>query len=254
MPASRFFWYELMTTDVQAAAAFYKSVIGWNSENWGDPQKPYIIMKVGDRGVAGVMAIPDEAKAMGTPPMWVGYIYAPDTDAATKSVAAAGGKIYREPSDIPGIGRFSVVADPQGATFMLMTPQGPDQEPLAASVPGNIGWRELYTTDWKAALDFYTTQFGWTADQAMDMGEMGTYQLFAIDGQQAGGMMNKPANIPMPLWQFYFTVDGLDAAVERVRANGGSVMVEPMQVPGGSWIAMCADPQGAAFALTAMAR
>ena len=218
MPASRFFWYELMTTDVQAAAAFYKTVIGWNSENWGDPQKPYVIMKVGETGVA------------------------------------AGGKIYREPSDIPEIGRFSVVADPQGATFMLMTPQGPDQEPLAASVPGNVGWRELYTTDWKAALDFYTSQFGWTADQAMDMGEMGTYQLFAIEGQQAGGMMNKPANIPVPLWQFYFTVDGLDGAVERVRANGGSVMVEPMQVPGGSWIAMCADPQGAAFALTAMAR
>jgi predicted enzyme related to lactoylglutathione lyase len=254
MPASRFFWYELMTTDVAAAATFYKAVIGWNSENWGDPQMPYIIMKVGETGVGGVMAIPDEARAMGTPPMWLGYIHAKDTDAATASVLGAGGKVYREPADIPEIGRFSVVADPQGATFMLMTPQGPDQEPMPASTPGAIGWRELYTTDWKAALDFYTTQFGWTADQAMDMGAMGTYQLFSVDGQQAGGMMNKPGNVPVPLWQFYFTVDRLDGAVERVKANSGQVLMEPMQVPGGAWIAPCMDPQGAVFSLTAMAR
>ncbi|MDQ6436931.1 VOC family protein [Mesorhizobium sp. LHD-90] len=254
MPASRFFWYELLTDDPASAAKFYKAVVGWGSENWGDPQDPYIIVKVGETGVGGIMRMPPEAKAMGTPPCWVGYIHVKDVDAATAKIKAAGGAIHREPADIPEIGRFSVVADPQGATFMLMAPQGPDQEPLPADTPGAVGWRELYTTDWKAALDFYAGQFGWTADEAMDMGPMGTYQLFTAGAERSGGMMNKPANIPMPLWQFYFTVERLDAAAERVKANGGQVLMEPMQVPGGSWIAPCLDPEGAVFSLTARER
>jgi predicted enzyme related to lactoylglutathione lyase len=259
MPASpsKFFWYELITTDLAGAEAFYKAVIGWNTEKWGgDTDKPYIIVKVGDTGVGGLMTIPDEAKAMGTPPCWVGYIYTADVDAATESVRKAGGKVYREPTDIPAVGRFSVVADPQGATFMLMTPQpqGDANAPAPGGTPGHIGWRELYTTDWQAAFDFYSSQFGWTKDQAMDMGEMGTYQLFAVEGEQSGGMMNKPSNIPAPAWQFYFNVEALDPAVERVKANKGQVLMEPMQVPGGSWIAPCMDPQGAAFSLVAMTR
>lgn len=255
MPAttSKFFWYELMTNDLAGAEAFYKAVIGWNSEHWKGAM-PYIIVKVGETGVGGLMTIPDEAKAMGQPPAWFGYIHASDVDAATESVRKAGGAVYREPSDIPEVGRFSVVADPQGAAFMLMTPQGEGEAPAPMGTPGHIGWRELYTTDWKSALDFYSTQFGWTKDEAVDMGDMGTYQLFAVNGEQSGGMMNKPENIPVPVWQFYFNVEALDAAVARVKANKGQVLMEPMQVPGGSWIAPCMDPQGAVFSLVAMTR
>ncbi len=249
--ASKFIWYELMTTDLEAARDFYARVVGWTPEAWPG-ESPYIVMKPEgtDRGVGGIMTIPEEAKAMGAPPAWLGYIYAEDVDAATQKLRKSSGIVHREPSDIPDVGRFSVVADPQGATFMLMTAKGPDQPPMPSGTPGTVGWHELYTNDWKAALDFYSGQFGWTADEALDMGEMGTYQLFAIDGQQAGGMMNKPPHIPVPAWLFYFNVADIDAAAERVRSAGGTVMLGPIEVPGGSRILQAQDPQGATFALS----
>ena len=251
--ASSFFWYELMTTDVPAAETFYRNVVGWNSQPFESSGIDYVVFNAGERAVCGLMLLPEEAKAMGTPPCWMGYIHAKDVDAATASVKKAGGTVHREPSDIPEVGRFSVVADPQGAAFMLMTPQGPDQEPLAPDAAGNVGWRELYTTDWQAAFGFYSTQFGWTKDEAMEMGEMGTYQVFAIDGQQAGGMMNKPPQMPAPAWTFYFTVDDINAATERVKAGGGTVLLGPLEVPGGSWMIQAQDPQGAIFALVKLA-
>jgi uncharacterized protein len=212
-------------------------------------------MKPGARGVAGIMAIPDEAKADGAPPMWLGYIFAPDVDAAAEAIRAAGGAVHRPPSEIADVGRFAVVADPQGATFMLLAPQGEDDgTPPAPGTPGHVGWNELYTSDWPSAFDFYAGQFGWTRDQAMDMGEMGTYQLFAAGGEAIGGMMNKPPQIPVPSWMFYFNVDDIDAAAARVTDNGGKVLFGPMEVPGGSWIVQAMDPQGAVFALAAVRR
>lgn len=250
MPAPQnFVWYELMTTDIDAAVDFYKAVVGWQPEDFAGGDFRYVLMKPGEQAVAGIMTIPEEAARDGTPPMWMGYIYASDVDATVESVRRAGGAVYREPSDIPDVGRFAVVADPQGAAFMLLAPQGPEGEPPAPGTPGHVGWHELYTTDWERAFDFYSSQFGWTKDQAMDMGEMGTYQLFAVNGQQIGGMMNKPPQIPVPLWMFYFNVPDIDAAAARVTESGGKVLMGPMEVPGGGRIIQAMDPQGAAFAL-----
>ncbi len=81
------------------------------------------------------------------------------------------------------------------------------------------------------------------------MGETGVYQLFTIDGEQAGGMMNKPAAIPHAMWLFYFNVGDIEAAAGRVSDGGGRVILEPTEVPGGRWIVQCMDPQGAMFAL-----
>lgn len=252
-----FFWYELMTTDIDKARDFYAGVLGWRPEAWDATDtagKPYIVMNAGERGVGGIMNLPDDARARGMPPAWVGYIYAVDTDAATQALKDAGGRVHREPADIPGVGRFSVVADPQGAAFMLLTPDGPDQPPAAPGTVGHVGWHELYTSDWKAALAFYSSQYGWTTDRETDMGEMGIYAVFAVDGQPVGGMMNKPSQIPVPVWQFYFTVEGIDAAAQRVTDGGGRILMGPMEVPNGSWVAQCRDPQGAHFALTATKR
>ena len=159
--------------------------------------------------------------------------------------------MHRPPSDIPDVGRFAVVADPQGATFMLMSPNGPDQPPAPAGTPGHIGWHELYASDWKSAFDFYAGQFGWTKGEAMDMGEMGTYQLL---GDGTGAMMDKPAAFPAPFWLFYFNVPSIDAAAATVAAEGGKVLMGPHEVPTGQWILQGQDPQGAMFALLAPGR
>jgi predicted enzyme related to lactoylglutathione lyase len=247
-----FFWYELMTPDVLAAAEFYADVVGWNTEAFQGGEG-YTIVKAGTTDVGGMMGIP--AEAAGMPPCWMGYLYTPDVDAATDALTAAGGAILRPPTDIPGVGRFSVVADPQGAAFMMMAPKGdaPLEKPDPAA-PGQVGWRELYAGDWEKAFDFYAAQFGWTKADAIDMGPMGTYQLFNAGPDQMGGMMNKPAEMPMPFWLFYFNVPALDAAIARAKARGAKMLNEPMEVPGGGFVVQAMDPQGAMFALAAPRR
>ena len=250
--ASSFIWYELMTTDVAAAETFYKNVVGWTSQPFGSSGMDYIVFNAGERGVAGLMLLPEEAKAMGTPPCWMGYIFAGDVDAATTSVKRAGGAVYREPTDIPEVGRFSVVADPQGAAFMLMSPTGPDQPPVPRTTPGHVGWHELYAGDWKSAFDFYAGQVGWKKGEAMDMGDMGVYQTFSAgSGDPVGGMMTKPEEMPSAAWQFYFNVTDIQAGSKRITDHGGKITMGPIEVPGGSWIVNAQDPQGAHFALIA---
>ncbi|MBN9039505.1 MAG: VOC family protein [Rhizobiales bacterium] len=252
MHAKSFFWYELMTPDMKGAEAFYTAVVGWTPQAF-DPGggMPYTVLNAGERGIGGIMPMPQAD----LPPAWVGYVYTPDIDAACESLKKAGGKVHRPPTEIPTVGRFAVVGDPQGAMFMFLAPQGPDQPPIDRAARGQVGWHELYTSDWRAALDFYSGQFGWTKEDEFDMGEMGIYALFGFEkGRQAGGMMDKPDQIPVPVWQFYFNVEGIDAAAGRVTGNGGKVLMGPMEVPGGSWVVQCQDPQGAHFALLSATR
>ena len=248
-PKGSFVWYELMTSDTAAATKFYESALGMSGADSGMPGMNYTILSAGGAPVGGVMEIPAEAKKMGARPGWMGYIGVADVDAHAAKVKAAGGAIHRPPEDIPGVGRFAVVADPHGAAFMLFKGSTDDAPPPAApGTPGHVGWHELHAGDGPAAFAFYSGLFGWTKDTAMDMGAMGVYQLFAAGGPAIGGMMTKTPETPAPNWLYYFNVESVDAAIERVKSGGGQVLNGPMEVPG-SWIAQCMDPQGAMFAV-----
>ena len=251
-----FIWCELMTTDMDAAETFYKAVVGWKTADFGHPDMRYTVVSVGDRGVGGIMDIPADARKAGVGPGWIGYIGVADVDGAAARLKDAGGAIHKPPTDIPDVGRFAIVADPGGAMFALMTPSS-DEKPVppAPNTPGLVGWHELYAADGEAsAFAFYSSQFGWTQADTFDMGAMGIYRIFADNGVPVGGMMNKPAEMPAGAWQYYFNVDGIDAAAERVTSNGGQVLMGPHEVPGGSWIVQAKDPQGAMFALVAPRR
>lgn len=251
----KFVWYELMTTDTAAAAAFYGPVVGWDAKDAGMPGGGYTIFNAGTTGVGGLMTIPDEVCAMGVPPSWSGYIWVDDVDAYVGKVSAAGGSLLRPAEDIPGVGRFAVVADPYGAAFMLFKDNGMPAGPApAGGTPGHIGWHELHAGDGAGAFAFYSALFGWTKADAIDMGPQGVYQLFDIGGVSVGGMMTKAPEVPVPFWLYYINVAALDAAVAKVTAGGGAVVMGPIQVPGGSWIVNCTDPQGALFALVAPTR
>lgn len=251
-----FIWCELMTTDMDAAEAFYKAVVGWTAADSGHPDMPYTVVSASGRGVGGIMMLPDGARQAGLGPGWIGYIGVADVDAAAARVKDARGTIHKPPTDIPDVGRFAIVADPGGAMFALMTPSSDEKPaPAAPDTPGLVGWHELYAADGEAAaFAFYSGQFGWTQADTMDMGPMGIYRIFADNGVPIGGMMNKPADMPAGAWQYYFNVDGIDAAAERVTSNGGQVLMGPHEVPGGSWIIQAKDPQGAMFALVAPRR
>lgn len=251
-----FVWYELMTTDPVAAERFYTQAVGWTAADAGMPGMKYTLLSAGGQTIAGMMGLPAEAPGM--PPCWTGYIGVDDVDAKAAEIAAAGGSVLRPADDIPGVGRFAVVADPHGAGFCLfkglMKPGEPPPPEPAPDRPGAVGWNELCAGALDTAWAFYSRVFGWTADQAIDMGPAGTYQLFALGGRPVGGMMTKPPEMPVPAWQFYFNAEAIDAAVDRIHAGGGKVINGPMQVPGGSWIINCIDPQGAMFSMVAPKR
>jgi uncharacterized protein len=245
---SPFVWYELMTSDVSAAKTFYVKVIGWNAVDMPMPGMTYTLLRVGETQVGGLMALPEEARTAGMKPCWVGYVGVDDVDSAAAKVTRVGGKLLRPPMDIPNVGRFAVVSDPLGAAFNLFQPaQGGTR--VVSSDPGHIGWHELHSSDWPKAFEFYADMFGWSKGDSVDMGPMGIYQLFTIDGQASGAMFNSPAAKGARFWLYYFIVDDIDAAAKRLADNGGKSMQGPHQVPGGRWIIQAADPQGAAFAM-----
>ncbi len=246
-----FVWYELATTDTDAAAAFYGQVIGWTVQPM--PELSYAVFTTGETRSAGLMTLPDRLRDLGVPPHWLGYVAVDDVDAYAERFRAEGGEVRHPPTDIPGIGRFAVVADPQGAVLALFKGASDMQPELPMMEPGRVGWHELYTSDWPKAFDFYERLFGWSRAEAIDMGPMGTYQLFSYEGASRGGMMNAPGGMP-PHWGFYFVVRGIDQAIERVRAAGGEILHGPQEVPGGAWIIQARDPQGAHFALVSATR
>jgi uncharacterized protein len=251
----KFVWYDLMTSDTKAAEAFYRGVIGWTMKDSGMADRSYTILSAGPVMVAGLMPIPDDARAMGVPPCWTGYIAVDNVDTYATRVKAAGGAIRRPPEDIPGVGRFAVAADPGGAMFILFKGSSDQQPaPVAPGTPGRIGWHELYAGNLDAAWKFYAGLFNWTKADAVDMGAMGIYQLFKTGGEPVGGMMTKPQQVPAPFWTYYFDAEAIDAAAARVTQGGGKIINGPVEVPGGSWIIQCIDPQGAFFAVVAPKR
>jgi len=246
-----FVWYELTTTNPEAAKAFYADVVGWSTRDASMPGAAYTLFTAGEDPVAGLLGLAAEARKMGAQPRWTGYVGVDDVDAATDRLKRLGGTVYVPPTDVPDVSRFSVVADPQAATLALVKGlNSGQQQPAALAMPGHVGWHELSAVDWEKALAFYGELFGWQKVDA-DVGESGTYLLFSAGGQTIGGMSTKPATVPMPFWLYYFNVGDLDAAAKRVKAGGGKILEGPIEARGDNRIARCTDPQGAMFALRA---
>lgn len=254
-----FIWYELLTTNADATGDFYGKVVGWKSTSAGQPGMDYRFFSSGDGsdtkdGVGGYTAITAEMAEGGARPGWVGYIAVDDVDAAAASIAGAGGTVLMPATDLDGVGRMAMVADPQGAAFYIMRGASDDTSySFAATEPkiGHCAWNELSTSDPEAAKAFYSAQFGWTKDGEMDIGPMGKYELLKSSGGRfaLGAVMPRMPEMPVSMWTFYFRVPNVDAAVATIKANGGQILQEPMEIPGGDFSLTALDPQGAGFAL-----
>jgi uncharacterized protein len=245
-----FVWYELMTPDADGAQAFYSEVVGWKVSNPGTDGMDYREIQAGDGGyVGGIMQLTPEMKAGGAHPGWVGYIAVDDVDASVASIKAAGGREVMPARDMPGVGRFAMVIDPQGVPFYVMKSATGETSHAHGPNPGSCSWNELNTSDLPAAVDFYTSQFGWTKGDVMPMGAMGDYQFLQLGERTLGAAMKVPNEGQPANWTYYFRVSDIDAAVDRVKARGGQIMHGPQDVPGGDWIIIGMDPQVAVFAL-----
>ena len=244
-------WFELMTTDTKAAEAFYDTVVGWTSAPFLGAPNPYTqFNRDGGVPAAGLMQRPD---GMNMPPFWAMYVAVPKFEDAVAEIKRLGGSELSGVIEIPTIGRMQMLKDPQGAAFYIIQPVSREPSPDLPPAVGEASWLELMTTDAPAAMTFYQKLFGWQPSEAMDMGAMGKYQMFNRADRMIGGMMNKPPEMAQapPHWAIYFRVPDINAAAERIKANGGTILNGPMEVPGGSWILNAMDPQGGSSALHA---
>jgi predicted enzyme related to lactoylglutathione lyase len=240
-----------MTTDTRAAEAFYDKVVGWTSEPFAASPKPYTQFKrPGGVAVAGLMERPDD---MHMPPFWAMYIAVPKLEDAVAQIKRLGGRELSEVIEVPTVGRLQMLKDPQGAVFYIIQPAPRDETPDAEPAVGEASWLELITTDAPAAMTFYQQLFGWRPGDAMDMGALGKYHIFNRGDRMIGGMMNRPPELGQvpPYWGIYFRVADINAATERIKAAGGTILLGPMEVPGGDWIVNAKDPQGVPFSLHA---
>lgn len=246
--SGHFVWYELITTDLAAAKAFYGSVAGWGVQDASTPDLAYTLFTAGSVPVIGLMGLPQEAIEKGATPRWAGYVGVADIDATAGRIKRGGGAIYVPPTDT-NIGRVSIVADPQTAAFALVEGLKPAlRQSVAMGEPGHVGWHELLADDWGKAFGFYGEMFGWQKAGA-EIGPADTYQLFSAGEQTIGGMVTKRAGQLVPAWLYYVNVGDIEAAAERVKAGGGRIFEGPLELPDGSSIVRCIDPQGATFAL-----
>ena len=258
-PTGGFIWYELMTTDPEGAAAFYGPIVGWKIVGEPDPAAPvdyrHIVRSDGGSG-GGVLKLTEQMCAGGARPLWIGYLHVADVDAAVAAIEADGGKVLMPKTSID-VGSFALVTDPQGVPHYVMAPIPPADNPHGESdvndrfAPQRVAWNELMSPDLEAAKVFYAKHYNFEFNSSMPMGPMGDYCFIDHGGEQIGAMMQKMAEMPFGMWNFYIRVADIDIATRQVKELGGQIVNGPMEVPGGDWIINGIDPQGAMFSLVA---
>jgi predicted enzyme related to lactoylglutathione lyase len=246
----RFVWHDLATTDAGAAKSFYTQITPWKTQPFEDA-RGYDVWTLDGEPLGGVMKNSSELARTGAPPNWLPYVCVYDVDACVRQAESLGGKVRMAPKEIPHVGGWAVISDPQGATIGVFEPADTPPGHDGQAKIGEFSWHELATDDYKAAAEFYRALFRWEKTSEFDMGEMGIYSMFGQGGTVYGGIFNRPPEIPQANWLCYVHVESVKPVADAVKELGGTVMNGPMEVPGGDWIAQCMDPQGAAFALHA---
>ena len=239
MNSGKFVWFDLMSTDPKASEDFYVGLFGWRvvPRDMGE-MGVYRMLYAGDAGIGGI-------EASGGKTYWLGYVTDPDVDATVARVGQLGGKVVSPPMDIPGVGRFAVIADRQGASLAAMTfPQPAGDAPKG---PGTFCWKELHTTDPADARRFWCAVFGWGAKD-LDLGRGGLYHAVTRGEEQEGGVMRMHGAYP-PHWLYYVDVADVDAMTARATSLGGNLFVGPSDYRGMGRFSVIADPQGGVIGL-----
>ena len=243
-----FSWVDLTTTDQEAAKSFYAGLFGWEADD-----RPagngviYSMQQIGGKSVAAISPQPKQQREMGLPPLWNSYITVDSADDAASKAGDLGATVHAPPFDVMDVGRMAVIADPQGAFFMVWEPKTTIGAELV-NVPGALCWNELYTSDLDAAKDFYGGVFGWEWNQFEQSPD--PYFVIMNQGRSNGGVRGLAEPDMPPNWLVYFAVEDIDAGASKVKELGGEVMMGPMDI-GIAKIAVGRDAQGGYFALYA---
>lgn len=240
-------WAELQTSDPVAATEFYTKVLGWTSETMEMDMGPYTVVKAGDLQVGGIMA----TQQPGMPPCWTLYVTVDNIDAIAAKASELGGTVLVPVMDVPTIGKFCGIQDPQGAFLMAMeyaaTDDGQSDLDFANgfTTHGAISWSELRTPDPEGARKFYSGLFGWTFDtQEMPTGP---YSSIQVGGTGIGGIIQPPQEGVPPHWGLYITVDDVDAVNAAATSAGATAHGPTVDVEKVGRFSFLQDPQGAMF-------
>jgi hypothetical protein len=251
----QFVWYDLITSDPAGAQRYYPQFTGWKTQKFdqSSPGMPYTMWMVDGQPIGGVGQISGDQAATGVKPHWLPSVHVNNIDESVRKVTSLGGKVVHGPDPIPGMGRYAIIQDPQGASLSVYQSDGPTPGFDGTPSIGRFSWNELMTTDFKRAFDFYRQLFGWEqVGDAMDMGGGNMYLMYGLKGKMFGGIYNRDgANMPNmpPNWLPYVYVKDIKQTVDAATRAGGKLGRGPMDIPGGGKIAILADPQGARFAL-----
>lgn len=248
MTATRLSWLELNAPALAQARAFYGAVFGWQSEPISPRAHPHAWLSREGVHFAGVSERdPAEAK-----PEWAGFVQVSDLDAALERAKALNAPLLGEPGELPGLVRFCRIADPDGRPLGLFQALGGDiHGPIPTGLNDPIGWRQIASPDPERLSEFLAGLLDWQELDRFDIGPAGPYRILGTGGQPHVGMMRLIPGEPEG-WLFYFDTPDLTAALAAVTAQGGRVITETMEVPGGAIISHAFDPGMAKFGLIQM--
>lgn len=243
-----FCWFELGTTDQDAAKKFYRALFGWSAQDIPmGPDGNYTMFQLDGQTVAAGYTVGGQM-APDVPPHWAVYIAVQNADLAAAQAEAAGGKLLKPPFDVFDAGRMAVATDPTGAVFMVWQAKN-NKGTGITGVDGTVCWADLSTPDPARAAEFYRTLVGWE----MAKGEKdSTGYLHIKNGDEfIGGI--PPAQyydpgVP-PHWLIYFQVSNCDESVAKATGMNAQVLFPPSDIPNTGRMAILKDPQGAAFAI-----
>jgi hypothetical protein len=245
----KFVFHELYTKDPAASKAFYCELFGWTAQDLPiGPEASYTRFMLGDKLVAGLMPIalipaPDDQKPC---PHWAVYVSVDDVDAATARAVAGGGTLLSGVHEVPGMGRWSVVRDPQGAMFRLYKAASGDGDDVDTRAWGRFCWESLATTDVPAAVRFYQDVVGWGTEP---MGDMPLFtRKRAGSGETVAVASTGPAH-NTPHWGAFVSTPDANATLAKARALGAKVLLDRTEIPNVGAFAIIDDPNEAALYL-----
>ncbi len=215
-----FVWFELLTDDVDQSLAHYEKVLGWKPRTMDMGEYTYNMLGRGEVGHCGVV----EPVQAGVPNHWTSYVAVKDVDATVAKVEAAGGAVIVPPTDLPDVGRFARIADPEGASLNVFEAKNPDNSSTG------FHWNELWCQRPTETLKFYERVLG--AEVTSTAMPFGDYFMLEFDGRATGGVVKAPSPDMPAHWLPYATVDDADEATRRAQADGGTLRGEVTSVEG----------------------
>lgn len=249
-PFHDFCFINLMTPDLEPAAAFFGELFGWT---YGDGVPGGKLILVGGRAAGALMDLHAPGMPSDMRPVVGVMIKVADVDATAARVVELGGRAH-PPFDVLANGRMAVCFDPTGAAFDIWQPKSKDGAEHDSHAHGGPGWFEVMTTDAPSAVTFYERLFGWTpnAQPAMPGVE---YTVFELDGRPIAGAMTILPHMNLgdtpPHWAVTFSVQSADDTARLAEKLGARVSFEPADIPGVGRVASLISPQGVLFSVLA---